>query len=43
MRRGEAMRQLAILAINTAITVGLLTVLLIIDCWLLLSIAMRVK
>ena len=37
------MRQLAILTINTAITVGLLTVLLIIDCWLMLSIGWRVR
>jgi hypothetical protein len=43
MRRDEAMRQLAILTLNTAITTGLLTVLLIIDGWLMLSIAMRVK
>jgi hypothetical protein len=37
------MRQLAILTINTAITVGLLTLLLLVDCYLLLSIALRVK
>jgi len=43
MRRSEAMRQLAILVINTGLTVGLLTLLLIIDCWLLLSIGWRVR
>ena len=42
MRRSEAMRQLAIITINTAVTVGLLTLLLIIDSWLLISIGWRV-
>ena len=37
------MRQLAILTINTAVTVGLLTVLLLVDCWLFVSIALRTQ